>query len=353
LLVAAAVNLVTGGTGFIGMHLAQRLVAERKKVRLLCRPGSETKLDPQLADTVEISYGDLCDRESLVHAVRGVSRIFHCAGHVSDWGDRDAFDLVNVRGTRWLLEAASVRGVQRFVHVSSIAAFGTPSPPYFDDDSPHGTSRDGYSRSKARGEQLALMFHRDRGVPVTVLRPAIVYGPQGTWLEEPLALIERGRMRLLAGGVGTCHPCYIDNLVDAMLLASEHPAAVGEAFIVSDGASITFRQYFDALAAIAGLPPVRRSIPRLLAFGIAGALELLAFVTGSAQRPRLTRTAVAMVATRSEMSIDKIRRMLDYQPRYSFDDAIQHLRAWYATRPRAGGSATAQRQARSRQSRPW
>jgi nucleoside-diphosphate-sugar epimerase len=345
-------NLVTGATGFIGMHLARRLVARRERVRLLCRPGSEAKLAPDLVGRVHIAHGDLCDRESLVRAVRGASRVFHCAGHVSDWGARDTFDVVNVRGTRWLLEAVAQHGVQRFVHLSSIAAFGTPSPPYFDDDTPHGTSRDGYSRSKARGEQLALMFHRERGVPVTVLRPAVVYGPRGTWLEEPLAMIERGRMFLLAGGAGTCHPCYIDNLVDAMLLAAEHPGAIGEAFIVAGGESITFRQYFDAIAAIAGRPPVRRSIPRVVALGIAGALELFAFITGSPRRPLLTRAAVAMVATRSEMSIAKIRRVLGYEPRYSFEAAVAHLREWYAARPRAGEAARGRSRARSTPGRP-
>jgi nucleoside-diphosphate-sugar epimerase len=324
------VNLVTGATGFIGAHLVRRLAVMGQPTRVLCRPGSERRLPAGL--DVDVARGDLCDRESLVSATRGVTRIFHCAGRVSDWGRHTTFDAINVRGTHWLLEAAAACGVERFVHTSSIAAFGTPSPSYFDDATAINHSRDGYSRSKARGEQLALAFHRERGLPVTVLRPAVVYGPNGTWLEQPLAMIERGRMFLLAGGAGTCHPCYVDNLVDAMLLAAEHPAAIGEAFIVGDGESISFRDYFDAIASIAGKPPVRRSLPRLFALGMAGVLELVARVTGSAERPLLTRTAVAMVATRSEMSIDKIRCMLGYRPRYTFAGAIAELRAWYAAR---------------------
>lgn len=334
-------NLVTGATGFIGGHLVRRLVREGERTRILCRAGSEAKLPPSIVRAVEIVHGDLLDRDSLRRAVRGVERIYHCAGHVSDWGARETFEQLNVRGTQWLLAAAALVRVQRFVHLSSIAAFGTPSPRYFDDDSPYATGGDGYSWSKARGEQIALAFHRNHGVPVTVLRPAVVYGAGGTWLEEPLEMLEQGRLFLLGGGKGTCHPCYIENLVDAMRLASVHPDAVGQAFIVGDGQSITFRDYFDAIAAIAARPPVRRSIPWLAAHGLAAILQLVARMTRSARRPLLTHTAIAMVTTRSEMSGDKIRRLLGFQPRYSFATAIDQLREWYAARLRAGGSATA------------
>ena len=183
-------NLVTGATGFIGRHLARRLVRDGHPVRVLCRKGREAKLPRELAGKAEIRHGDLRDRDSLVAAVRGATRVFHCAGHVSDWGTEEAFFAANVQGTRWLLEAAHAGGAERVIHLSSIAAFGTPAPPYFDDRSEYGNSRDAYSRSKVEGEKLAFALHRTAGLPVTVLRPAVVYGPQGTWLEEPLAMIE-------------------------------------------------------------------------------------------------------------------------------------------------------------------
>ena len=325
-----ALDLVTGATGFIGGHLAKRLARARRPVRVLCRKGSEGKLPHEVATHADVAYGDLRDRDSLLQAARGASRIFHCAGLVADWGEDQEFAAANVQGTRWLLEAAC--GVQRFVHLSSIAAFGTPAPPYFDDDSPYGDSADAYSRSKAGGEKVAFELHRAAGVPVTVLRPAVVYGPGGAWLEEPLSMIEQGKMFLLAGGSGTCHPCYVENLVDAMLVAAEHPAAVGHGFIVTDGESITFRDYFDAIASIAGKPPTRRSIPLIAARGIAAALELAARARQQRERPLLTRTAIAMVTTRSRTSIEKIRRVLGWAPRYSFRTAIEELREGYSTR---------------------
>ena len=322
-------NLVTGATGFIGRHLARRLVRERQRVRVLCRPGSEGRLPTEIVGAAEIALGDLRDRESLLRACAGAARIFHCAGHVSDWGPEETFFAMNVQGTRWLLEAARVASVERVVHLSSIAAFGTPAPEYFDDQSGYGKSKDAYSRTKAEGEKIAFEFH-EAGLPVTVLRPAVVYGPEGAWLEEPLRMIEKDRMFLLGGGSGTCHPCYIENLVDAMLLAADHPRAAGQGYIVGDGESISFREYFDAVAAIAGKGPVRRSVPLPAARAIAIACEAGARLRSSTRRPLLTHTAIGMVTTRSRMSIEKIRAELGWRPRYTFASAIDELRRWYS-----------------------
>jgi len=325
-------NLVTGATGFIGSHLARRLVQDGQPVRVLCRPGSAAKLPAELAGRVAVAVGDLRDRASLVGAARGTTRVFHCAGQVSDWGSDEAFHAINVQGTRWLLEAAKAGGAGRFVHLSSIAVFGTPAPAYFDDESPYGAGRDGYSRTKVEGEKIALEVGRELGLPVTILRPAVVYGPGGTWLEQPLRMIEDGRMFLVGGGRGTCHPCYIANLIDAIVLAAEHPGAAGQGFIVADGEAISFRDYFAAVASIAGEPPVERSIPLAVGHALAWLLETSARATRSAGRPLLTRAALDMITAQSRMSSDKIRRVLGFAPRYSFRAAIDELRAWYGPR---------------------
>ncbi|HEX7840328.1 MAG TPA: NAD-dependent epimerase/dehydratase family protein [Kofleriaceae bacterium] len=326
-------NLVTGATGFIGGHLARRLVEDGQPVRVLCRRGTGAKLPAGLAGRVDVAAGDLRDPGSLVRAARGTTRVFHCAGHVSDWGTDETFFAINVQGTRWLVEAARAGGARRFVHLSSIAVFGTPAPAYFDDESPYGKSRDGYSRTKVEGEKVALERGRALGLPVTILRPAVVYGPGGTWLEQPLRMIEGGRMFLIGGGRGTCHPCYIANLIDAIVLAAEHPGAVGQGFIVADGDAISFRDYFAAVASIAGKPAVERSIPLAAGHGLAWLCETCARVARSTSRPLLTRAALDMITAESRMSSDKIRRVLGFAPRYTFRAAVDELRAWYAPAP--------------------
>ncbi|HEX3776415.1 MAG TPA: NAD-dependent epimerase/dehydratase family protein [Polyangiaceae bacterium] len=325
-------ELVTGATGFIGRHLTERLLREGREVRVLCRPGSEHKLSAAIAERAQIVRGDLRDEVSLRAAVTGVSRLFHCAGQVSDWGTLADFEATNVRGTEALYQAARGAGVERVIHFSSIAVFGTPSPPYFDDASPvGGEGRDRYSITKASGEAVAMKAF-EAGLPLTILRPAVVFGQHGKWLEEPLAMIEAGRMFLLGGGRGTCHPCYIENLIDATLIAAEHPRALGEAFIVGDGESISFREYFDAVASIAGRNSIRRSIPLGAARVLASVLETGARLGRATERPLLTHAAIDMVTTSSEMSTRKVREVLGFRPRYAFRDAIEELRAQYRDR---------------------
>lgn len=325
------VDFITGATGFIGGHLAQRLVRQARTVRVFCRARSEHKLPPDVAAHAEIARGDLRDLASLHTAMRGVTRVFHCAGQVLDWGAERDFEEVNVRGTRWVFEAARAARVARVVHFSSIAVFGTPSPPRFDDRSPYGTSRDPYSRTKVEGEKVARAFG-SAGLPVTILRPAVVYGSRGKWLEEPLAMLAKGRLFHVGGGKGTCHPCYIENLLDAALLAADHPQAIGGAFIVGDDDPITFKRYFDGIATIAGKPPVRRSVPLAAARAVAAALELGARFTRSGTRPILTQTALDMTTTKSVMSMAAIKSELGFAPRYDFAAAVEELRLQYAGR---------------------
>ena len=130
-----SLDLVTGASGFIGRHLVRRLISQGCRVRVLCRSGSVARLGPETRGVAEIVEGDLRDDEAVRRATRGVRRVFHCAGHVSDWGSEEQY-AVNVVGTQRMLDAACEQGVGRFVHMSSIAVFGVPAPPSFDDVCP-------------------------------------------------------------------------------------------------------------------------------------------------------------------------------------------------------------------------
>jgi len=328
------IALITGATGFIGSHLATRLLQQGHQVRVLCRKESTGKLLPELSQKAEIALGDLKDRDSLDRAIQGATHVYHCAGQVADWGADQEFNAANVQGTAWLLESAARVGIRRFVHLSSIAVFGVPSPAKFDDSTPYGPGLDPYSRTKIEGERLVLAAYREKTLPVTVLRPAVVYGARSTWLEEPLRMMERGKMFLLDRGSGTCHPCYIETLIDAMLLVAEHPKAIGQAYIVGDDDPIPFSTYFQGVATLAGKGPIRRSIPLQVARAMATTFEATARLTRSKTRPLLTHTAIDMVCTRSQMSMEKIRRDLGFQPRFRFDHAIQELRNIYLNETR-------------------
>lgn len=324
-----SIDLVTGASGFIGRHLAERLLAAGRPVGVLCKPSSLWKLSPRIRERARILEGDLRDRESLRAAVRDAGRVFHCAGHVSDWGSEEEFFESNVRAVDWLLDAAAENRVERFIHLSSIAVFGVPSPPFFDDRSPYRPGRDGYSRTKIAGERKVLRRHLESGLRTTVLRPAVVYGPYGTWVEEPLRMIRKNRMFLIHGGLGTCHPCYIENLVDAIVLVASREEAIGQAYIVGDDEPIPFHRYFNRLAEIAGKPPLQRSIPLPAARAMAMAFEGFARLGQWKSRPLLTRAAIDMVSARSQMSMEKIKKELGYEPRFKLEAAMRHLEGFY------------------------
>jgi 2-alkyl-3-oxoalkanoate reductase len=341
----SGIDLVTGATGFIGRHMVLRLLARGRRVRALCRTGSEAKLPEDARARIELAFGDLTDRASLERAAAGASRVFHCAGEVLDWGPVDRFRDVNVRGTLWLLECARDAKVERFVHLSSFVVFGVPSPPVLDDASPYGQGSDPYTMTKTEGEKAVFAFHAETGLPVSVLRPTVVYGVGSTWLEEPMRMMKKGAFFLIGGGEGTCHPCYIENLLDAALLVAEHPRAVGHGYLVTDDDPISFRDYFAALASLSGASDPRRSIPVPVARAAAAGFEAVARVVKAKGRPLLTQTAIDLVTTKGRVSIQKIRDELGFVPRYRFRQAIEELRAGRTRRAQpplgsaGGGSA--------------
>lgn len=322
------IDLITGATGFIGRHLRDRLIGGRRKIRLFCRPESAHKLPSFENESVEIFHGDLHNRDSINQAMYGVKRVFHCAGHVLDWGAQETFHATNVRGTQWLLDAAVEQKVSRFIHLSSIAVFGIPSPAYFDDETPYNPGNDHYSQSKIESEIIAFRYFREKGLPVVVLRPAVVYGPYSGWVEEPIRLIRKNKMFLIGGGKGICHPCHINNLIDAMLLASDHPDAIGMGYNVSDDQSITFKVFFNHLAKIVGAPPVNRSIPLPLARIMATILKMSPKGVKRGKRPLLTHAAIDMLVAQSTMRMDKIRNELNFEPEISVECGMELLKQW-------------------------
>jgi nucleoside-diphosphate-sugar epimerase len=157
-----------------------------------------------------------------------------------------------VAGTDNMLRAAATAHVARFVHLSSIAVFGLAALGEANDQRRREHSGDPYCDTKCDAEERAFRAHREGRLPVTILRPSAVYGPGSThWSIVPIKRIKKGKMWLFNGGRGLLNYVYIDNLVDAILLVAQDDRALGEAFIVNDGA-VTWREFFGALARMAG-----------------------------------------------------------------------------------------------------
>ena len=252
-------NLVTGGSGFLGSHLVEALLARGEKVRALVRPTSKTVHLASLG--VELAYGDLSDVQSLRTATRDVERVYHCAALAADWGTREAFHAANVTGVRNLVEMSLEAGVNKFVHVSTTDVYGHPDYPA-DETAPYRLRGWHYGDTKIEGEQLVWAYHRQHGLPVTVVRPVNIYGPRSTtFVLEIVELLKSGSMVHIGSGRKPAGLAYVTNVVDVMLRAADSESSVGQAYNTSDGSDVTWRQYVDRLAEIVGVSSPRIVIP--------------------------------------------------------------------------------------------
>ena len=221
--------LITGATGFVGGHLAQRLVADGYAVRCLVRAGSDTSLLDAL--DVELAVGDLTAPASLARAVDGCRYVFHCAALVSDWATVEEITRVNVQGTRGLLEACVDSSVARVVHLSTTDIYGYPGRPAVDETYVGQGFRNWYSQTKLAAEAEVRQVEKENGLGVVILRPATIYGPRSTDVIGEIArAMVGGHMLLINGGRVVAGLCYVENVVDAAVLAVRSERATGQAF---------------------------------------------------------------------------------------------------------------------------
>jgi ornithine--oxo-acid transaminase len=332
----ADVCLVTGASGFIGGHVVQRLLAEGYQVRCLVRSSSDTTLLDNLA--VELAIGDLTDPTSLKRAVNGCRYVVHCGAMVSDWGTTSEIKRVNVEGTRNLLEAATQALVDRFVHISTTDVYGHPGSADVDENFEAQGFRNWYSQTKLAAEAEVRRFERERNLPIVILRPATVYGPRSVEVVGKMAkAIRAGNMLLVDAGRAVAGLCYVDNLVDAALLALRHEAALGHAFNISDGVTVTWKEFTDGLALGIGSKPARLSAPYWLANAVGSSLEIgyrrVRSLTRLHSEPLLSRQAVQVLGRDQQFSTRKVADVLGWSPRVDYSSGLQATVDWLRANP--------------------
>ncbi len=316
---------LTGASGYTGGKLLEALRARGDEVAILVRPASIT---PALrASGARLVEGDLADVAALGRLVESTDALLHVAAVYRTAGHSDAYYRdVNVGGTERLLEAAARVGLRRFVHTSTVGVHGDVQQPPADETAAIAPG-DVYQATKAQAEALALAFGRRRGLPVTVVRPGAIYGPGETRLLKLFKSIARGRYAIVGSGHAFYHPVYVDDLVQGFLLALEHEAAPGEAFIVA-GAEYVSQ---NVLAALVARHTGGRVLPwRIPARPLQWAGDLVeAVCVPLGIEPPLHRRRVDFWTKNRAFSIDKARRVLGYAPRVSLDEGVARTAAWY------------------------
>jgi nucleoside-diphosphate-sugar epimerase len=318
---------VTGGTGFLGRHLVERLALEGHEVSVLAR--SDHALPRFEGSSVRLVRGDLRQWPSLRKAVAGQDVIFHCGGKVAASGRWVDFLEVNVLGTERLIQAAIEQRVGRLVHVSSIGVYGErPAGAVISEDDGYDPSpgRGYYTRSKIWADQIAFWYMSARSAPITVIRPGTIYGPGGR-NSLVRAGVKLGPLSLVFGDGRNLLPLvHVENVVDALLLAAEREDAVGRAYNIVDDEEITQRAYLERMGRALERKGFTIYLPLPAVRALAAGADLArAILRGrrSAQ-PLFDRISRSLQSARYDTS--RAKAELGWKPRVGFEEAVSRIR---------------------------
>ena len=316
--------LVTGGTGFIGSHLAEqgrRLGAEVVVLGLTDRPEERANVELLRRQGVEVLAGSITDAELCGVAVRGATHVFHLAVAMREGAKSDEFfESVNLDGTRRLLEASARGGVRRFVYCSTIGIYGHRAPGITREDSPLAPGNI-YERTKVSAERLVREFGAERSLPYTILRPADVYGPRDHRLLKLFKGVSTGRFPFFGRGEGRRHMIYVDDVVSGFFRACDAADALGESFILAGPKACTLRDLVAEVQTATGSRRYGVRLPLKPMLGVAAVVEDLSRKLGV--EPPIYRRRMDFFWSDSEFDTSRARQRLDWAPRVDLPEGIR------------------------------
>jgi len=316
---------VTGGSGFVGGRLIERLRDEGWSVRALARsPSSAEKVRSRGAEAVE---GDLDSVDAMRAGASGCDVAFHAAAQLGEWGSRADFERVNVGGTRNVLSACRGAGVRRFVHVGTEAALIAGEPLVNADETAplRPDSKALYCATKAMAEQAVRDANGD-GLETIVVRPRLVWGRGDTTIMPSLVkTMQAGRFAWIGGGRHRTSTTHVDSTVHGLLLGAEKGRA-GGVYFVTDGEPVVFREFITELVATQGIEAPDRNMPAPLAGAAAAASERIWRLLRLKRTPPVTRLAVWLSSQECTIDISRARAELGYEPVRTIADGMSELR---------------------------
>ena len=319
----ARTAFVTGGSGFIGGRLIRRLVRDGWSVRALARSDSSAATVAEAG--AEAVRGDLDDVESMRAGAEGCDVAFHAAAFVGAWGSMEEFEHGNVTGTRHVLDAARGAGVRRFVHVGTEAALLAGEPLVdVDETAPlRPDSKAPYCSTKAEAEALVRSAS---GIETVVVRPRFVWGPGDTTILPGLVeMVRSKKFSWIGGGAHRTSTTHVDNAVEGLVLGAER-GRPGEAYFVTDGEPVVFREFVTELLATQGIEPPQRNAPRAVVGALAAAGEGAWKLLPLPGRPPVTRMEYWVSALDTTIDISKARTELGYAPVITRERGLAELR---------------------------
>ena len=316
--------LVTGGGGFVGRYVAERLLGRGYAVRSFGRSPQ-----PELAAFgVEVYGGDLADAAAVAKAVSGVDAVFHVAAKAGVWGSWESYFEPNVRGSRNVVAACRAQGVERLVYTSTPSVvFNRKSHRGVDESQPYGRGwLCPYAHTKAIAERETLAAD-SASLRVCALRPHLVFGPGDPHLlPRVVESVLAGRLQIVGRGDNRVDVAYVEDVADAHLRAFDGLAegrGAGKAYFISQGEPVALWPWLNDILSRLGHPPLERRIPFPLAYAAGAMAEVAWRMLRRGGEPPLTRFVATELATDHFFDISAAREDLGFVPQTEMDVALQ------------------------------
>jgi dihydroflavonol-4-reductase len=321
--------LVTGATGYTGAVLVKKLVSQKLNVVAIARHSSN--LDSFQDLPIEWIRGDVFDAELIDRAVEGVNYIFHM---VTPFREAKSPDLgyynVHVLSTQLLAKAALKQpDFKRFVHVSTIGIHGHVENPPGDENCPMHPG-DIYQETKLEGELWIRNFAQQEGLPITVVRPAGIYGPEEKRFLKIFKMVVRGWVPAIGDGKNLLHLIHVDDLTNFFLLTAIHPQAIGEVFICGSKRAISFDQMISIIGKYYRVPVRFIKLPVAPIFALGWLCEAICRPLGI--EPPIYRRRLAFYTKDRSFNTSKMQNLLGFTPIHEDDDGLEELAQWYVDR---------------------
>lgn len=318
--------LVTGGTGFTGAALVERLLHEGHQVIALdYREGIQ--LDALRRMGAEVKIGSVTDREAVDACMEGVELVHHLAAAFRELNVPEShYDEVNVLGTKNVLESALQHGVKRFIYCSTCGVHGDIENPPADENAPISPA-DYYQRTKYEAEPIALEYQA-KGMATVILRPAAIYGPGDP--ERFLMIFRRaakGSFPMFGDGKTLYHPLYIDNLVDAFLLVMEPGVGDGGTYLIADEKFYPIKELVRRAGIAMDVDVKIRYYPVMPLVVIGHVMEWIC--KPFRITPPIFPRRVDWYRQNRAFDIGRAKKELGYVPAIGIDEGLRRTAAWY------------------------
>jgi nucleoside-diphosphate-sugar epimerase len=318
--------LVTGGTGFTGKALVRRLLDEGHEVTAMdYKEGLKTQ---ELRDWgANVVIGSVTDQAVVDECVKGVEVVHHLAAAFRELNvPQSYYDEVNVGGTRNMLEASLREGVRRFIYCSTCGVHGNIDNPPGGEDAPIQPA-DYYQKTKYEAEPVVLEYHK-KGLASVILRPAAIYGPgDPERFQMIFKRVSKGVFPMFGNGKTLYHPLYVDNLVDAFMLAMQDGKGDGRAYLIADEEYVEIEDLVRRTAKALDVPVKIPHYPVWPVVAIGHICEKVC--TPFRITPPIFPRRVDWYRQNRAFKIDNAKKDLGYVSRVGLDEGLRKTAEWY------------------------